>query len=46
MEKQTIAITSLEKMPQHSEILGMITTVIVGNASTFDYIDGLTDVQL
>ena len=36
-ESQTIAITSLEKMLQHSEILGMITTVIVGNSSTFDY---------
>src|SRR5215831_4135907 len=36
-ESQTIAITSLEKMLQHSEIVGMITTVIVGNSSTFDY---------
>lgn len=36
-ESQTIAITTLEKMLQHSEILGMITTVIVGNSSTFDY---------
>ncbi len=36
-ESQTIAITSLEKMLQHSEILGMITTVIVGNSSTIDY---------
>src|SRR5437588_3872388 len=36
-ESQTIAITTLENMLQHSEILGMITTVIVGNSSTFDY---------
>src|SRR5947208_4715152 len=36
-ESQTIAITTLEKMLQHSEMLGMITTVIVGNSSTFDY---------
>lgn len=36
-ESQTIAITTLEKMLEHSELLGMITTVIVGNSSTFDY---------
>jgi len=36
-ESQTIAITTLENMLQHSEIMGMITTVIVGNSSTFDY---------
>src|SRR6478752_8523900 len=36
-ESQTIAITTLENMLQHSEILGMITTVIVGNSSTFNY---------
>jgi precorrin-3B C17-methyltransferase len=24
-------------MLEHSELLGMITTVIVGNSSTFDY---------
>ncbi|MGC1930634.1 MAG: precorrin-3B C(17)-methyltransferase, partial [Candidatus Nitrosopolaris sp.] len=36
-KSQAIAITTLEKMLQHSEILGMITTVIVGNSSTFDY---------
>lgn len=36
-ESQTVAITTIEKMLEHSEILGMITTVIVGNSSTFDY---------
>jgi precorrin-3B C17-methyltransferase len=36
-ESQTIAITTLDNMLQHSEIMGMITTVIVGNSSTFDY---------
>ncbi len=36
-ESQTIAITTLEEMLQHSDLLGMITTVIVGNSSTFDY---------
>jgi precorrin-3B C17-methyltransferase len=36
-ESQTIAITTLDEMLGHSDILGMITTVIVGNSSTFDY---------
>ena len=36
-ESQTIAITTLQNMLEHSDILGMITTVIVGNSSTFDY---------
>ena len=36
-ESQTIAITTLQQMLEHSDILGMITTVIVGNSSTFDY---------
>src|SRR5207245_7245541 len=36
-ESETIAINTFENMLQHSEILGMITTVIVGNSSTFDY---------
>ena len=36
-ESQTIAITTLEEMLEHSDLLGMITTVIVGNSSTFDY---------
>jgi precorrin-3B C17-methyltransferase len=30
-------ITTLEKMLEHQDMLGMITTVIVGNSSTFNY---------
>lgn len=36
-ESQTIAISTLEKMLEHQDLLGMITTVIVGNSSTLDY---------
>jgi precorrin-3B C17-methyltransferase len=36
-ESQSIVITTLEKMLDFPEMLGMITTVIVGNSSTFTY---------
>lgn len=36
-ESQQIVMTSLDKMLEHQDLLGMITTVIVGNSSTFNY---------
>jgi len=39
-ESQSVAITTLDKMLEHQDMLGMITTVIVGNSSTFNY-DGM-----
>jgi precorrin-3B C17-methyltransferase len=36
-ETQQVVITSLDKMLDHQDMLGMITTVIVGNSSTFNY---------
>jgi len=36
-ESQAIVTTTLEDMLSHTDMLGMITTVIVGNSSTFDY---------
>ncbi|TLY11328.1 MAG: precorrin-3B C(17)-methyltransferase [Thaumarchaeota archaeon] len=36
-ESQQVAITTLDKLLEHQEMLGMITTVIVGNSSTFNY---------
>ena len=36
-ESQSIAITTLDKMLEHQDMLGMITTIIVGNSSTFNY---------
>ncbi|MGI0025728.1 MAG: precorrin-3B C(17)-methyltransferase [Nitrososphaera sp.] len=36
-ESQEVALTTLEKMLDHQDMLGMITTVIVGNSSTFNY---------
>jgi precorrin-3B C17-methyltransferase len=36
-ESQHVLITTLEKMLDHQDMLGMITTVIVGNSSTFNY---------
>jgi precorrin-3B C17-methyltransferase len=36
-ESQSIAMTTLDKMLEHQDMLGMITTVIVGNSSTFNY---------
>ena len=36
-ESQEVVMTRLDKMLDHQDILGMITTVIVGNSSTFNY---------
>src|ERR671926_1368265 len=36
-ETQQVVITSLNKMLEYQDMLGMITTVIVGNSSTFNY---------
>jgi precorrin-3B C17-methyltransferase len=36
-ESQQVVVTTLEDMLQHQDMLGMITTVIVGNSSTFNY---------
>jgi precorrin-3B C17-methyltransferase len=36
-ESQQVILTSLDKMLDHQDMLGMITTVIVGNSSSFSY---------
>jgi len=36
---QTVVMTNLEDLPNHSDKLGMISTVIVGNSSTYNYKD-------
>lgn len=36
---QTVILTTLDDLPKHSEHLGMISTVIVGNSSTYTYKD-------
>ncbi len=36
-ESQQVVVTTLERMLDFQEMLGMITTVIVGNSSTFNY---------
>jgi len=38
-ESQTVVLTDLENLEKHSDKLGMITTVIVGNSSTYNYKD-------
>src|SRR4029079_10315054 len=38
-ETQQVVITSLDKMLDYQDMLGMITTIIVGNSSTFRYKD-------
>ncbi len=38
-DSQTVVLTDLENLPNHSDKLGMITTVIVGNSSTYNYKD-------
>jgi precorrin-3B C17-methyltransferase len=38
-ESETIVMTDLENLPNHSDKLGMITTVIIGNSSTYTYKD-------
>ena len=36
-ESQQVVVTTLDKMLDYQDMLGMITTVIVGNSSTFNY---------
>ncbi|TLX93613.1 MAG: precorrin-3B C(17)-methyltransferase [Thaumarchaeota archaeon] len=38
-ESQEIVLTDLENMESHQDKLGMITTIIIGNSSTFRYKD-------
>jgi len=38
-ESQRVIITTIDKMLEHQDMLGMITTLIVGNSSTFNYND-------
>ena len=38
-DSQTVVLTNLENLPQHSDKLGMISTVIIGNSSTYTYKD-------
>jgi precorrin-3B C17-methyltransferase len=38
-ESQTIVLTDLENLENHADHLGMISTVIVGNSSTYTYQD-------
>jgi precorrin-3B C17-methyltransferase len=38
-DSQTVVLTDLENLTNHSDKLGMISTVIVGNSSTYNYKD-------
>ena len=38
-ESQTVVMTDLENLEKHSDKLGMISTIIVGNSSTYNYKD-------
>ena len=38
-ESQEVVLTDLQNMENHQDKMGMITTVIVGNSSTFNYKD-------
>jgi len=38
-DSQTVVLTDLQQLTNHSDKLGMITTVIVGNSSTYNYKD-------
>ncbi len=38
-ESETVVLTDLENLPNHSGELGMLSTVIVGNSSTYTYKD-------
>ncbi len=38
-ESQTVVLTDLEHLTDHSDNLGMISTVIIGNSSTYTYKD-------
>jgi precorrin-3B C17-methyltransferase len=36
-ESQEQVLTTLDQMLEHKDLLGMITTVIIGNSATFNY---------
>jgi precorrin-3B C17-methyltransferase len=36
-ETQQVVMTTIDRMLEHQDMLGMITTVIVGNSSTYNY---------
>lgn len=38
-DSQSVELTDLENLPNHSDKLGMISTVIIGNSSTYTYKD-------
>jgi len=38
-DSQTVVLTDLDNLTNHSDKLGMITTVIIGNSSTYNYKD-------
>ena len=38
-DSQSVVLTDLENLENHSDKLGMITTVIIGNSSTYNYKD-------
>jgi len=38
-DSETFVMTNLEDLPNHSDQLGMISTVIIGNSSTYTYKD-------
>jgi precorrin-3B C17-methyltransferase len=38
-DSQTVVLTTLEELPDHADKLGMISTVIIGNSSTYTYGD-------
>ncbi|WP_420546338.1 precorrin-3B C(17)-methyltransferase [Nitrosopumilus sp.] len=38
-ESETVVMTDLENLPNYSDELGMISTVIIGNSSTYTYKD-------
>ena len=38
-ESQSVVITNLEKMLDYPDMMGMITTIIIGNSSSFNYDD-------
>ena len=38
-ESETVVMTDLEHMENHADKLGMISTVIIGNSSTYNFKD-------
>ena len=38
-DSQTVVLTTLDELPSHADKLGMISTVIIGNSSTYTYKD-------